>query len=163
MADVRVQIQSVINTAGSGKCMDDASGGTSNGNPIVQFDCHRGLNQQWALHEATLGGAFQIVSLLDPNMCAGLNSRYANDNDLVVLVPCDPSMNENYAGTLWYLNSSDLNSWWTSHVAFRSALGTTNPNGSCIDVASGLDWDSLWLQVYGCHGGPNQEWTVTNW
>jgi hypothetical protein len=57
------------------------------------------------LHQATFD-AFQIVSLLDPSMCVGLQSSYANDNDL---------------------------------------------------------WDSLWLQVYGCHGGPNQQWVVTNW
>ncbi len=31
------------------------------------------------------------------------------------------------------------------------------------NVASGLDWDSLWMQIYGCHHGPNQQWELSNW
>jgi Ricin-type beta-trefoil lectin domain len=147
------RIKSAINTAGDGKCMDVASGQTSIGTPIVQFRCHGGTNQQFELADAA--GAYKIVSKLDRSKCVGFSENFADSGVLLRLVSCDALQSR------WYMNSSDLRAN-PAQVRFMSALGSHNPSGrGCVDVASGLNWDSLWLQVYDCHNGPNQQWTVS--
>jgi hypothetical protein len=160
----RVQIRSMVNTAGAGKCLDVASGQTAPGTAIVQFRCHRALNQQFFLDQVTLGGAFQIVSKLDTTKCVGVDPSImtAVDHTLVRLEPCRDASGLAPLGTRFFLDSNDLRSS-VSHIAFRSALTSANPRGTCIDVASGLAIDSLWMQLYGCHGGANQQWEVSNW
>jgi ricin-type beta-trefoil lectin protein len=36
-----------LRTLHSGKCLDVFGGSTNNGAPIIQFNCHEGLNQRW--------------------------------------------------------------------------------------------------------------------
>jgi len=166
-----VQIKSAINPAGTGKCMDVAGGYTSPGTPIVQYACHQpaGANQAFHLVLATVGlstgATYQIVSNLDQTMCVGINipsnRYYAVNNDLLVLKRCLDSTGNPVLDTKWIPVNDRTFSSTPSITALESAA-PSSPAALCIDVASGLDWDSLWLQTYQCHGGPNQQWVITN-
>jgi hypothetical protein len=145
------RVKSVINTAGAGKCMDVAGGGTALGTPIVQYSCHTGANQKFELRDSA--GAYKLASTVDPSKCVGFNEWYADNNVLLRLVSC-----ENLSAR-WYLGG-DLRANPTT-VTMRSALGSHNASGGCVDIASGSGADSLWLQIYACHGGPNQQWLMS--
>jgi len=151
---MRLQIKSMS----SQKCLDVAGGYTNPDNPIVQFTCHHGLNQQFQLYDTFNG--FQIQSMLDLNMCVSIKSAWWNE--LVYLEPCVDANGWRPYTTRWYLDSSDL---WSSvsHAELRTVAAPRGTQQYCIDVASGLTWDSLWMQIYGCHHGLNQQWELSNW
>jgi hypothetical protein len=151
---MRMQIKSMS----SGKCLDVADGYTTPDNPIVQYTCHHGLNQQFQLYNTFNG--FQIQSMLDTSMCVGIHQPWWNE--LVYLVPCVDSSGWRPYTTRWYLDSSDLQQR-VSHAELRTVASPRGQQQYCIDVASGLTWDSLWMQIYGCHGGLNQQWELSNW
>ncbi len=156
-SNVRVQIKSMINTSGAGMCLDIAGGGSAIGTPIVQYPCHRGLNQQWKIVPASLTN-FQIVSIAHPTRCVAFEGPAAN-NTLLRLAACVDATGLKPSPTRWILDSSDLLND-VSHTAFRSPV---TPGNKCIDVASGLNWESLWMQLYGCHGGYNQKWELRHY
>lgn len=159
----RVQIKSMINTAAGGKCIDVASSIDAVGTPIVQYTCHKGLNQQFYLQMVTLGGQYQIVWKQDQTKCLGIPGPYADDHQLLRLAACTDPSGYRPVETRWYLDGSDL-AQPVSHVSIRSALGSHSASGSgCVDVGSGAATNSLWMQVYNCHGGANQKWELSNW
>jgi hypothetical protein len=49
-----------------------------------------------------------------------------------------------------------------AQVQMRAFLTDSAGQWQCVDVASGLNRDSLWMQTYHCHGGPNQQWLFSN-
>lgn len=155
--NARVEIKSTINTAGAGLCLDIANGNTTIGTPIVQFPCHRGRNQQWQIVNGSLND-FQIVSMLDPTRCVGFTGN-AVDHQLLRLAACIDANLVKPLATRFRLDSSDLLQD-VSTTAFRSVV---TPGTKCIDVASGSNIHSLWMQLYQCHNGPNQKWKLTNW
>ncbi len=155
--DVRVQIKSMINTSGQGLCLDIAGGGSVIGTPIVQYPCHRGLNQQWKIVPATFTN-YQIVSIAHPTRCVGFTGNAA-DNTLLRLAACIDATGLKPLPTRFELVGNDLRDE-VSHAAFRSAV---TPGTKCIDVASGLNWHSLWMQLFTCHGGSNQKWELMHW
>ncbi len=155
--NVRVQIKSMINTSGAGLCLDIAGGGNQIGTPIVQYPCHRGLNQQWKIVPASFTN-YQIVSIADPTRCVAFQGN-AVDNTLLRLAACADASGLKPLATRWILDSNDLLND-VSHTAFRSAV---TPQTKCIDVASGLNWESLWMQLFNCHGGANQKWELRHY
>jgi hypothetical protein len=151
---VRTQIRSPL----TGKCLDVAGGYTNTDTPIVQYHCHHGLNQQFQLYDTFNG--YQIQSMLNTNMCVGIHQ--AGWNQLMYLVPCVDSSGFRPYTTRWLLDSSDLQQA-VSHAELRTRASPRGEQQYCVDIASGLDWDSLWMQIYGCHHGPNQQWELSNW
>lgn len=151
---INIRIKSAINIAGSGKCIDVASGQTVAGTPIVQFGCHNGSNQRFSIEQITFGGQHIIKSNLNPNMCVGTpNNVYANSYELLRLVPCRVS-GDVPLGVRWYLD--DIN----GKTRFRAISPSWDRQSTCIDVASGSSSDSLWMQLYYCHTGGNQQWNI---
>jgi|GEM_PF-3620692 len=150
----RMQIRSMSTL----KCLDVAGGYTNPDTPIVQYRCHQGLNQQFKLYNTFNG--YQIKSMLDESMCVGIHQ--AGWNQLLYLVPCVDSSGWRPYTTRWLLDSSDLQQL-VSHAELRTRAAPLGQQQFCVDVASGLDWDSLWMQIYGCHHGPNQQWELSNW
>jgi hypothetical protein len=151
---MRLQIRSMSSL----KCLDVAGGYTNPDTPIVQYRCHQGLNQQFKLYNTFNG--FQIQSMLDPNMCVGIHQAWWNE--LLYLVPCVDANGWRPYTTRWYLDSNDLQQP-VSHAELRTVAAPRGTQQYCIDVPSGLDWDSLWMQIYGCHNGLNQQWELSNW
>jgi hypothetical protein len=152
---VTVRIKSAINTFGSGKCLDVAGGQTSAGTPIVQFDCHDGNNQRFVIERVTFGSQFIIKSDLNLNMCVGITDNvHANAYELVRLVPCRVSNGDAPLGARWTPDTIDGN------TRFRAVSPSWDRQSTCIDVSSGSNSESLWMQLYYCHEGGNQQWRV---
>jgi len=149
------RIKSAINTAYPGKCLDVANGYPYIGTPIVQFSCHSGTNQRFDIQQITWGGQHIIKSRLDPNRCVGIpDNVYANNHELVRLVECRNSNGDVPLGARFYLDNIN------GKTRFRAVSPSNDRRNTCIDVASGLNWDSLWMQMYYCHDGGNQQWTI---
>jgi Ricin-type beta-trefoil lectin domain len=149
-----VRSKSAINTAGSGKCMDVASGQTSAGTPIVQFSCHNGYNQVFSVEQITFGGQHIIKTNLNPNMCVGITDNvFANAGERLSLVPCRVA-GDVPLGARWYLENIN------GKTRFRAISPSQDRQSTCLDVPSGLASDSLWLQLYYCHTGGNQQWSL---
>ena len=146
-----IHIKSVINTAVPGKCMDVANGQTTNGTPIVQYDCHYATNQTFSVIYWNNG--YIIQSKLDPRKCVGMNNnQFANAGELLRLVPCIGSTGDYQRGALWQLDTVN------NKARFRAVLQSSNSLNTCIDIPSGSSSNSLWLQLYYCHNGGNQQW-----
>ena len=165
-ADLQHKVE--IKNQYTNKCMDVAGGGTAAGTRVNQYACHRGENQQFYLYMATFN-TFQIVWKRATSMCAGFavtaNQRTLADHAGLVLVPCRDAQGNVPWNTKFRLeNSTDLQHPTTSHLSFRAEMPhATSSTGACIDVPGGWTSDSLQLQAYRCHGGPNQRFIVTNW
>jgi hypothetical protein len=43
----------------------------------------------------------------------------------------------------------------------QSAAIVSQPSGKCLDVAGGSTADKALVQLFGCHGGPNQQWSLS--
>ncbi len=155
LAQTNVRIKSAINTSGAGKCLDVAGGKTTAGTPIVQFDCHNGTNQRFSIYRAV--GQFDqyyIQSALNPNMCVG-TPWILNAGDLLRLVPCRAN------GLVQLEASWNIDSVNDKRV-FVAFLQSRDYKFHCIDVPSGLANNSLWMQLYNCHNGGNQQWSILN-
>ena len=149
-----IRIKSTINTAGTGKCLDVASGQTSTGTPIVQFDCHNGNNQVFSIEQITFGGQHIIKSNLNQNMCVGTpNNVFANSNELLRLVPCRVN-GDVPLGARFYLENIN------GKTRFRAISPSSDRRSTCIDIPSGDPRNSIWLQLYYCHDGANQQWDI---
>ena len=148
------RIKSAINTAGSGKCMDVAGGYLFDGNAIVQFDCHNGSNQRFQMQRVTLRGDFIIESTVDQSKCVGIaDNVHANAYELLRVEPCRDSNNDVPLGVRFRL---DVNA--AGQTRFRAISPSWDGQQTCIDIASGSNANSLWLQLYYCHDGSNQRW-----
>lgn len=148
------RIKSTINTGGYGKCLDVASGQTSTGTPIVQFDCHSGTNQRFSIEQITFGGQHIIKSNLNQNMCVGTpNNVFANSNELLRLVPCRVN-GDVPLGARFHLEN------FNGKTRFRAVSPSSDRRSTCIDVPSGDPRNSIWMQLYYCHNGSNQLWDI---
>lgn len=152
----KVSLRSVINTGGSGNCLDIANGQTAVGTPIVQFDCHWGNNQKFYLRN--IDGGWILLSALDSNKCVGItNNSFANSGELLQLVPCRPGVESIPRGALWNLKGVNGN------AVFHAFSRSTSNTETCIDIPSGSDLNSLRLQLFTCHEGLNQQWNLVYW
>jgi ricin-type beta-trefoil lectin protein len=156
-----IQIKSFINQGGAGKCLDVAGGYTSAGTPIVQFSCHGGTNQRFSLSQFG-SGSYQIHSALDQNMCVGYAGASPGDGVLLRLEPCKDTSGTENLDAVWTFDPGVNIFNPVAQVQMRAFLTDTAGQWQCVDVASGLNWDSLWMQTYHCHGGPNQQWLISN-
>ena len=148
-----IQIKSAINTAGTGMCMDVANGQTAPGTAIGQYPCHSGINQRFTFQTIVFDGQRIIKSNLNPNMCVGItDNTQANSNTLLRLVPCFDSTGDVPLGARWYLDIVN------GKERIRAKLTSWDNFNTCIDVPSGLASPSLWLQIYYCQTGGNQQW-----
>ena len=149
-----LRIKSTINTTGTGMCMDVAGGYTAENTPIVQYPCHGGMNQRFYLNLVDFAPTHQIRSALDRRMCVGIRPG----SQALALVTCDNAQGDANLNTRWRADEAVLRSTGPGITRFRHAPALA----MCIDIPSGTSAHSQTLQAYGCHGGPNQQWEVTN-
>lgn len=154
---INIHIKSFINMTGAGMCMDVAGGFTTSGTPIVQFPCQNSTNQRFTIEQITDDNQRIIRSSLNPNMCVGImNNVNANPNELLRLLPCRNPSGFIPQGVRWFP------SWviFKVNLRFRAAARSVDGQSTCIDVPNGSPDHSLWLQLFTCHSGDNQKWTV---
>lgn len=122
----------VLRGVGSGRCLDDPAGNTTNGTQMIIWDCNGGTNQRWT---------------------------YTSANQLQVLGKClDAYNNGTTAGTnvvIWDCNGGANQQW------LLNADGTITgvQSGLCLDVTGAGTANGTLVELWTCHGGSNQKWT----
>jgi hypothetical protein len=129
-----------LQSLASGKCLDLPGGKTSDGTPVIQYDCHGGANQQWTVESISDAGS-HIVSRMS-GKCIATDSAVAAAGGAVVQSPCGTSSNQ-----LWALNDSG------NGYVLRNAA-----NRLCLDVPGGSVENGVKPVAWACNGGTNQIW-----
>lgn len=118
---------------GSGRCVDLAQRGTSDGTPVQLWDCNSDWNQKWTRN----GSRF-----VNPQTgkCLDVNGASTADGALV---------------QLWTCNGTSAQDWQVN------GNGTiVNPrSGKCLDAAGSANGSRL--QIWSCGTQSNQLWTLT--
>jgi glucosylceramidase len=138
----------VVNRA-SGRCVDAAGWGTSNGTALDQWSCGNWqANQEWDPRPSS-GGYYEMLS------------RNAAAQNLAWDVTGGSAQTANGAKVqLWSYGGGTNEQWrpvslgggWYSFVARSS--------GKCLDVPGGSASNGLQLQQWSCSGGPNQSFKL---
>jgi hypothetical protein len=113
---------------GSGRCADYLVSGRR----LELYDCHGGANQQW-----NFASSGEIRGYRD--QCVDTYPENGGKGDLVVLSACNGSLSQ-----LWGYNGSG------EIVNASTRL--------CLDARGAATRNYTPLQVWRCHGGPNQRW-----
>ncbi|MFC1435748.1 lectin [Streptacidiphilus sp. N1-3] len=117
----------------AGKCIDDNTASTTNGNRIQSWSCN--------------GSAAQQVTV-------------AADGSLQILGKCLDIPNSTANGTLiglWDCNGG-ANQKWTYNTTAKALV---NPNsGRCLDLPNASTTDGTQLEIWDCNNGTNQQWTL---
>jgi len=129
-----------IQSLASGKCLDLPGGQSSDGTLPIQYDCHGGKNQQWAIESAGDAG-YRIVSRMS-GKCIGTASASAAAGDRILQSPCGKA-----TAQLWTIEKASDGSV-LRNVASRLCLDM--PGASLANGAKPIVWR--------CNGGTNQTW-----
>lgn len=121
-----------IRGTGSGRCLDITGSNSSDGTPVVLWDCHGGANQQW-IHQ--------------------------NDGTLRSLGKClQPSGGSTANGTAMVISTCTGASYqqWT----YNPASDSYQTGGRCLDAYGGQTANGTKVIIWSCHGGANQQWSA---
>jgi len=119
--------------AGSGRCLDNSSGGTANGNKIQEWDCVGNGNQTWYLKKGPM------VSSYSGKCMDVANGNTANGTKI----------------QLWDCQSGNTNQ------QFNYVNGTiqfSKATNKCVDVSGGGTANGTKIQLYDCNGSNAQQW-----
>jgi len=134
----------------SGLCWDVPFGNFTVGVIIQQYPCHANNNQMWNLvqqFDHQNRDFFLIRSVGNPNFCVA-----RDNNDLLVLSTCAPSQGaSDYVE--WRFEHHTVGSFTVNRITALRAAG-------CVDIPNGSVANNVQLQLYFCHGGPNQGWLL---
>jgi hypothetical protein len=115
----------------AGKCVDNASNATTNGNKIDLSDCNGSAAQRWTPNN----GALQI-----DGKCMDVTGQAVTDGTLVELWDCNGGVNQQ---------------WTATNGALVSAQ-----SGKCLDDPASSTTNGTQLEIWTCNGGANQKWTL---
>ena len=79
----------------TGKCLDDQGYGTNQGNPIIQYYCLVGTNQQWRMIWADQEGNAQFQNVYS-GLCLSVDGINTNSGTRLVQNPCYGFINERF-------------------------------------------------------------------
>ena len=131
----------------SGKCLDDADFGTSNGSALQQWACSSpaSANQSWQFRP-TSDGYYQVVTRQAP---------------LVWDVDGGPSATANGATThLWTYVGGTNQQWRPVDLGGGVYRFEARHSGKCLDVRDVSISDGARLQQWVCTGGPAQQFRL---
>jgi hypothetical protein len=114
-----------------GKCMDDNGASSADRAKVQIWTCYNDASQQWTY----TGGELRHGS-----MCLNDQGNAGNGGH-VILWRCDGAVNE----------------IWTRTSSGEYALGASGP---CLDDPAYSTRNGTQLDVYACHNGANQHWTL---
>lgn len=132
----------VVNT-NSGKCLDAADGGTSNGTALQQWTCHAGNNNQLWQFQPTSGGNYRAVSRN--------NSALAWD-----VAGGATATGDGVAVQLWTYGGGANQQWLPTDRGNGTFTFTARHSGKCLDVRDVSTADGARLQQWACTNGPAQ-------
>lgn len=132
-----------VKSAANGLCMDVFGGSTADGAAVIQWTCHTGTNQMWAVYPAT--GGYRFIAR-HSGMCLDVAGGGTANLANVVQTVCN--------------ETSKSQIWDVTEVAGGYRLRSVN-SGRCLDVPGGATTTGTKLIQYDCHGGRNQVWAAT--
>ena len=121
----------------SGKCVDDANGGTANGNSIQQWTCFAGSNNQEWQFQPTSGGYYKIIS----------KNATGSVWDIA-----GPSTANGALLHLWQYVSGSNQQWLPVSMGGGYYKFVNQYSGTCLDVPAASTADGVQLQQYTCNG-----------
>jgi hypothetical protein len=131
--------------ATSKKCIDLAAGNTTNGDEVELWDCNGLIQQQWIVDPAK--GTIQL----------GVDSTKCLDNLGGSTAP------GNRVG-LWDCIPGDASQQWSYDDSAQTIIlkenTTVGANSLCLDLPSADPSNGNWLEIWGCNGLVNQQWTM---
>ncbi|WRZ70083.1 glycoside hydrolase family 92 protein [Streptomyces sp. NBC_01257] len=124
-----------VTSANGGKCLDDDTGSTTNGNRIQIWTCNNSAAQQVTV---TADGSLRVLG-----KCVEVTGNGGAANGTLI--------------ELWDCNGGNNQKW--TYKASTGAL--VNPqSGRCLDVPNASTADGTQLEIWDCHGGNNQKWSL---
>jgi hypothetical protein len=142
--------QYTIRSIATGKCMDIANGSTVAGAAVAQYTCHGGINQRFRFDYGLPGSGPTHISSVNSGMCVVPSQPPSASTVGLAQSPCTTQN-----GTFLLVRAPGQTPAG-QRVSFR---WTYDPN-LCIDIPGAALTDSLALQMFKCHGGPNQLWDL---
>jgi glucosylceramidase len=137
-----------VTNTNSGKCVDAANGGTSNGTAVQQWACATGnTNQQWQF-QPTDSGYYKVVS--------------RNATTAAWDVAGGAGATGNGAQIQLWTYGGGTNQQWkpTQNAAGAYAFAARNSGTECLDVTNLSTSDGARLQQWSCTGGAAQSFTL---
>ncbi|QNE17362.1 hypothetical protein F1D05_04800 [Kribbella qitaiheensis] len=136
----------VVNT-GSGKCLDAAGGGTTNGTALQQWTCYSGNNNQLWQFQPTTGGHYRAVS--------------RNNTALSWDVDGGPGATADGAAVhLWTYGGASNQQWLAADRGNSTFTFAARNSGKCLDVRDRSTADGARLQQWTCHNGSAQSFRL---
>ncbi|HET7502030.1 MAG TPA: GH92 family glycosyl hydrolase, partial [Kofleriaceae bacterium] len=118
----------------AGKCIDDAAGVDTNGNPIQLFTCNGSAAQRW---QVPGDGTLRIAG-----KCMDVTASGTGNGTKIQLFAC---------------NGTPAQEWRPN----PSTRALVNPmSGRCLDDPSSTTTDGTQLQIWDCNGTAAQQWTL---
>ncbi|EWM19573.1 RICIN domain-containing protein [Kutzneria sp. 744] len=84
-----------LQNVASGKCLDDYAYGTNQGNPIIQYTCLIGTNQQWRMIWNYNDGSAQFQNV-NSGLCLSVDAINSSNYRRFVQNPCYGFINERF-------------------------------------------------------------------
>jgi hypothetical protein len=144
----------------SWSCMDIPDGASANRTPVNQYwPCHGGPNQQFtavAARDRYGWTGYQLRNVYT-GKCVTIDGDPA-PGDEVFQYTCSPA-NDTATNQLFEIRSKGATQIWRGQQLFE-IRAPWYPN-KCLDVPGGT-LDTVQLQMFQCHRGPNQAWNVSS-
>ena len=126
----------VVNS-NSGSCMDDSAWGTTNGTPVIQWNCNQQQNQQWQF-QPTDSGYYKIVN--------------RNASSEVVSVKDSGTINGSLVHIWQYYSGNTSQQWMPVALGNRYYKFVGRGSSLCLDVPGASTVDGVQLQIWSCNG-----------
>jgi hypothetical protein len=123
---------------GQAKCIDLQGGNTTNGAPVVIWDCNNGASQQWH-YDSFVSGMIKYKG--DMNKCLDLDlSGGSADNGNTLQI--------------WDCNSHNNQMWWGGGTyQFLSSMPGAGGGTKCIDLYAGDSSNGKRIEIWDCIKG----------
>ncbi|MFK4122371.1 lectin [Streptomyces longwoodensis] len=121
----------VTSRLNAGKCLDNYSGSSTNGNKVEVWDCNGTDAQRWTFRDGTLqtGGK-----------CLDIMSGGTSNGSLVEMWECHGGANQQ---------------WQSDNGTLRNPA-----SGRCLDIPGFDTTNGIQLDIWDCDGGTNQKWNL---
>jgi Ricin-type beta-trefoil lectin domain len=124
---------------GSEKCLDVANSSRRAGDPVIQFSCHYGANQEWQVRPYK--GAYQLIAS-HSGQCLNVKGGSRSEGTPIIQWPCEGNDNE----------------LWDAIPARAGSQLRARNSGLCLNVEGGSTSDGARLIQWACEGTPNELW-----
>jgi hypothetical protein len=119
------------------KCIDLEGGNTTNGAPVVIWDCNNGASQQWHYDPFVSG---EIKYKGDTTKCLDLSGGSADNGNKL---------------QIWDCNSHNNQMWWgvPPNYQFESTMQGAGGEAKCIDLYAGDSSNGKRIEIWDCIKG----------